>query len=255
MRIVVCCKAVPSWVDNLEYDEQEKKINYDSSALVMNESDEAALEEALFLKKEYGAEVIVLTVGGLTSQEMLYQSMAKGADRVIRVSSDQADDAAEILAKAIQKLECDLVLTGVESSDSMTAKTAMLLAEELQLPHAFVVTHIEYDETQQIMKATSELGQGQYEVLGLSFPALISIQSTTKPITQASVMKVLQARKKKVESMTLDSLGLNQDNHSNQAFTIVDLFDPPVNDACEIIEGDLDEISTVLMRRIADAAR
>ncbi|WP_338448601.1 electron transfer flavoprotein subunit beta/FixA family protein [Niallia oryzisoli] len=255
MRVVVCCKAVPTWVDNLEYDEQNKKINYDGSALVMNESDEAALEEALFLKKEYGAEVIVLTVGGLTSQEMLYQSMAKGADRVIRVSSDQADQAAEILAKAIQQLDCDLVLTGVESSDAMAAKTAMLLAEELQLPHAFVVTNIDYDEDQPIIKATSELGQGQYEVLGLPFPSLISVQSTTKPISQASVMKVLQARKKKVESMTLDSLGLNQDGNSSDAFRIVDLFDPPVNEACEIIEGNLEEISTVLMRRIADAAR
>ncbi|KAA9028599.1 electron transfer flavoprotein subunit beta/FixA family protein [Niallia endozanthoxylica] len=254
MRVVVCCKAVPTWVDNLEYDESNKKINYDGSALVMNESDEAAFEEALFLKKEYGAEVIVLTVGGLTSQEMLYQSLAKGADRVIRVSSDQSDDVAEILAKAIGQLECDLVLTGVESSDAMTAKTAMLLAEELQLPHAFVVTNIEYDEDQQIMKATSELGQGQYEVLGLPFPSLISVQSTTRTISQASVMKVLQARKKKVESMTLDSLGLTEDKQSN-AFTIVDLFDPPVNNSCEMLEGNIEEILTVLMRRIADAAR
>lgn len=255
MRIVVCCKAVPTWVDNLEYDEQNKKINYDSGALVMNESDEAAFEEALFLKKEYGAEVIVLTVGGLTSQEMLYQSMAKGADRVIRVSSDQTDDVADILAKAIEQLECDLVLTGVESSDAMTAKTAMLLAEELQLPHAFVVTNIEYDENQQMIKATSELGQGQYEIVALPFPSLISVQSTTRTISQASVMKVLQARKKKVESMTLDSLGLNQERNAGAAFNIVDLFEPPATNSCEIIEGNLEEISTVLMRRIADASR
>lgn len=63
IKIVVCCKAVPEGIPNIRLVETESRVDYESYSLVMNESDECALEEALALKGEFGGEVIVLTMG------------------------------------------------------------------------------------------------------------------------------------------------------------------------------------------------
>ena len=249
MRIVVCCKAVPAGLSNIRYDEAQDKIEYDSYAMIMNESDECALEEALRIKKDYGAEVIVLTVGGLTAQEILTQSLAKGADRVIRINAESTG-VSKILAHAIRLLDCDLVLTGVESSDGLSAQTGVAIAGKLSLPHAFVAVDLEYDQGQDAVKATSELGQGVHEVVELPLPALVCVQSTKLSINKPSVMKILQARKKPVESMTLESLGLGQEPPS-VGMKMISVFDPPPSGSCEIIQGNSpQEISTELIRRI-----
>src|SRR5208337_4336442 len=88
----------------------------------MNEPDSYALEEALRLKEKHGGEVIVLSLGPERVKQTIKEALAKGADRRIHVADDnfaQLDPlgAAKVLAAAIGKEKCDLVLTGLQSDD------------------------------------------------------------------------------------------------------------------------------------------
>ena len=249
MRVIVCCKAVPEGISKIVLGKTNGKVEYESYSMIMNASDECALEEALWMKKSLGAEITVVTVGGLISQEILYQALAKGADRVVRIDAGSAVavNIPEILAKAVEKIGYDLVLTGTESSDNMAAQTGILLAELLDLPHAFAVNEIEIDQGRNILKATTELGQGLHEICELPLPAVLCVQSSTRAITAPSVMKLLQARKKQIESMSLDSP--EKDGETSRGLRMLEIFDPPRSE-CEIIQGSIQEITAEFVRRI-----
>lgn len=250
MRVIVCCKAVPEGISKIVLGKTNGKVEYESYSMIMNESDESALEEALWMKKSLGAEITVITVGGLMSQEILYQALAKGADSVIRIDAGSAMvNIPEILAKAAEKVGYDLVLTGTESSDNMAAQTGILLAELLELPHAFAVNEIEIDQGRNLLKATTELGQGLHEICELPLPAVLCVQSSTRAITVPSVMKMLQARKKQIESMSLDSPEKNEDGETSRGLRMLEIFDPPRSE-CEIIQGSIQEITAEFIRRI-----
>ena len=120
MNIIVCIKQVPAkdaplaiagnWI-------KESDIGFE-----MNEPDSYALEEALRLKEKHGGEVIALSFGPERVKQTIKEALAKGADRGIHISDDnfaQLDPlgSARVLAAAISKEKCDLVLTGLQSDD------------------------------------------------------------------------------------------------------------------------------------------
>ena len=114
MKIVVCCKAVPGVVTEAKIAPDGKSVQYRGEFLAMNECDEAALEEAVALKRAHGGEITVLTMGPITALDILYIALAKGADRAVRIDAQTQDPqcAAVVLAAALKKLDYDLVLTG-----------------------------------------------------------------------------------------------------------------------------------------------
>ena len=127
MKIVVCLKAVPGYVTKLQLADTGDRIDYQSGSIMVNESDEYALEEALVLKERLGGEVTVITAGRLSAQHVLHIGLAKGADRAVRVDAHfgDADRTAAALAEAITRVGYDLVLTGVKSSDTLAAEVGI----------------------------------------------------------------------------------------------------------------------------------
>ena len=62
MKIVVCIKQVPD-SDKVTIDRATNRLNRAGVPAIMNPFDENALEMALKLKDQYGAEVTVVTMG------------------------------------------------------------------------------------------------------------------------------------------------------------------------------------------------
>jgi electron transfer flavoprotein beta subunit len=257
MKILVCCKAVPEGISKIRLAETQGKVEYESYSLVMNESDEYALEEAVALKKEFGAEIKVITMGGLRSQAISHMALAKGADSAMRIDADFVNSSiiSKVMAEAIKRMEYDLILTGVESSDNMSAQTGVSLAERLNLPYAFAVTKVEIVQEQSMVKVTKELGEGASEVLEIPLPAVLCVQSGIRPLVPVAVRKLLNARKVPVASITLDSLGINFDEETVSGLRMLEVFQPPRAGYCEIIEGSPQEIAGELKRRIDDVLR
>ncbi|MBW2334653.1 MAG: electron transfer flavoprotein subunit beta, partial [Deltaproteobacteria bacterium] len=152
MDIVVCVKRVPLTEEvDLVIDEQKKGIKKDQLAFVLNDWDNYAIEEAIILKEKYGGEVVAVTVGSEDDEEVLRRSLAMGADRAIRVEVDDISrfdsfGISKILARVVKDLPHDLVFTGVLADDDNGGVVGMMIAEELKLNHACMVTAIEIED-------------------------------------------------------------------------------------------------------------
>mgnify|MGYP005852172861 CR=1 FL=1 len=138
MRVVVCIKQVfdPASVRVSSRGELDTR----EGVLTVNAADLCALEDALKLKDEHQAEVIVLTLGGPQAEDALREALAMGADRAVLLSDralegSDAHGVSYALACAIGVIgNVDLVLTGVRSSDDGGGQVGPHIAEMLGLP-------------------------------------------------------------------------------------------------------------------------
>lgn len=161
MKVLVCCKAVPKGIKKIKLVEAKGTVECESFSFLMNECDEYALDAALVWKKEQGAEVTVLTIGGIRSQDILYLALAKGADHALRLDGGNINEsgvAAQMIAAAVKGRDYDLVITGVESEDNMASQVAVSVAERVGYPYALAVTAVKFLPDRRI-KATIEIGE------------------------------------------------------------------------------------------------
>ena len=254
MRIIVCTKAVPGYVMNPEVSEAGDRVNYKAGSIVMNESDEYALQEAVALKKAAGGEVTVVTAGSLSSQKALQIGLAKGADRAIRIDADLFDpgSVARLLAGAIRELEVDLILTGVESSDIMGAQVGVSVAEILGLPFAYAVTEVEPGEGEGTLKVTKELGRGIKQVIEITLPALLCMQTGTAPLSFVPFRKMAQAQSKPMKTLGVGDLSLEQNTIESQSRRIMEIFSPQKRARAEIVTGSPSEVVSVFLDKIKE---
>jgi electron transfer flavoprotein beta subunit len=252
MRVIVCTKAVPGGIRSVELDETTGTVRCEYHQLYMNESDEYALEEALALKRQLGADITVLSLGNLKCQDILYRSLAKGADTATRIDAEIGDPqiAAEIIAEALRAMTYDLVLTGVEATDSLAAQVGVSVAERLGLPSVFAVTRVEAHPKQRSIRVVKELGGGLQETLEVDLPALLCVQSGIQPLTYAALRKVIRARKQPIRCLRLEELGLSWQGLQARRLKIMKVFDPPKAEYAEIIPGSPAEAAGVLLEKI-----
>ncbi len=111
MRIVVPLKAVPDLVEEIELTPDGSNIDREFLKFVLNEWDDQALEEALLVKEASDAEVVVV---GMDSDpdidQALYTALAKGADKVVKLTGvGEAPDTharAAAACRLAQQLPC-----------------------------------------------------------------------------------------------------------------------------------------------------
>jgi electron transfer flavoprotein beta subunit len=247
-KMIVCIKAVPEYVDKVAVLQGQNKVKYETTGLFMNESDEYALDQAVALKRQYGGEISLITMGTLASQNALYQGLAKGADKAIRIDADIVDpnSISEVLAVALRGMEYDLILTGVESRDNMASQVGISVAVKLGIPFAYAVTQVSDGDGQKFVRIVKELGGGIGQVMEISIPALLCIQSGAVPRTYTSSHKIFKARSKPIESISLDDLGLCIE----EGMKLVDIFLPKEKHKVEFIQGQPTEVAAKLIQKI-----
>lgn len=253
MKIIVCTKAVPGFIKNPEVPETQDRVNYDAGSIVVNESDDYAIEAGVKLAKKTSGQTTILTAGALTSKKVLQTGVGKDADSSIRVESSYYDPEriAKTLAAAIKTQEFDLVVTGVESSDSMAAQVGVSIAEHLGLPFAYAVLEMDPGETDGTVKITKELGFGMKQVEEITLPAVICFQTGTEPPSFVPVRKMMMAQRKPSKTMTLDELGVND---LTASVKISEVFAPTDLSVAEMIEGNAAEQAAVAMQKIKEVA-
>ena len=89
MKIAVLIKQVPGAESPLQISSDQKWVDENAVAYVMNESDNYALEEALQIKEAHGeGEVVAVSLGPDRVQKTVREALAKGADRAIHIKMD-----------------------------------------------------------------------------------------------------------------------------------------------------------------------
>lgn len=247
MDIVVCVKRVPLTEEvDLVIDEQKKGIKKDQLAFVLNDWDNYAVEEAILLKEKHGGTVTAITVGNEDDEEVLRRSLAMGADRAIRIEAGDTSrfdslGISKMLYRVVKDLAFDLVFTGVLADDDYCGMVGMMMAEQLGINHANMVTAIEIEDGK--ARTTSELEGGLGEVSLVELPALLAIQTGINEPRYVSILGIRKAAKKELKVMDLSELGIPDEELSPRAI-IDEVYLPPETEGAQILAGDADKIAS-----------
>jgi electron transfer flavoprotein beta subunit len=246
VRIVVCVKQVGALGDEVEFTDDEREVNPDFLDYALNEWDSFATEEALQIRERTGeGEVVVLSVGDDEVEDAMRRALAMGADRGIRVAVEEKLDPIQIaraLAEVVREEKPDLVLTGVQSSDSVQAATGTALAELLDLPRAAVVTKIELEGG--VATVHRELEGGLVDVVEVDTPALLTIQTGINDPRYATLRAIKQAEQKEIDVREPGDLG-------EPAYRVRRMFVPPKGEGAEMLDGSAENVA----QRIAEIVK
>jgi electron transfer flavoprotein beta subunit len=200
MNIVVLIKFVPDLVEDLEIDASTSLLDRSFLRLIPNELDEHALEEAILLKERLGGTVTAITVDFGDVDETLFTAVAKGTDRVVKITGEDFSQGvsneklAAIFQGVLADLPCDLILTGTQAVDDLDGFVGALLAERLGLPYVGYVTKIDVQDGKLV--ARKEYPGGLNADIEISGPAVLGIQAAEKPPRYVVTSKVMEAMKK-----------------------------------------------------------
>ncbi|HSL10658.1 MAG TPA: electron transfer flavoprotein subunit beta/FixA family protein [Actinomycetota bacterium] len=238
MNVVVCAKYVPE-------PEGTPKLGPDNLLVregvngALDAGDEVGVELALQLVEAQGGEVIVVSMGPDDAATAVQRALAMGAHRGVLVTDPRLRGAdalvtAKVLAAAIAKQPHDLVVAGVESADGYTGTMPAAMAELLGLPSVTIARKVELDANGVRVERQTEAG---YDVLSCPLPAVVTLTLGANEPRYPSLKGIMQAKQKPVERLSLDDLGLGDDDvASTQRVTGAE--DAPPKPGGEIVEGD-----------------
>ena len=246
MKIVVCVKQVLQLGDEVEFTDDGLEVDPDYLDPALNEWDSFATEEALQLKERLGGEVVIVTCGDRGAEAALRRCLAMGADRAIRVEGAGRDPiaVARALADVVRGESPDLVLCGVQSSDSVQAATGTALAELVDLPRVAVVVKLDYDEGAGKAIVDRELEGGLLDRVEVDVPAVLTIQTGINQPRYANLRAIKQAEQVEVD-VRQAALG------GQPAFRVRRMFVPPKGEGAEMLGRDPAEVA----RRIAEIVK
>jgi len=243
MKTVVCVKQVLQLGDEVEFSDDGLDVDPDYLDTALNEWDSFATEEALQLKERLGGEVVIVTCGGRGAEAALRRCLAMGADRAIRVEGTGRDPIAVArgLAEVVRGESPDLVLCGVQSSDSVQAATGTALAELLDLPRVAVVAKLDYDEGAGTAVVDRELEGGLLDRVEVDVPAVLTIQTGINQPRYANLRAIKLAEQVEVDVRQAAA-------GSQPAYRVRRMFVPLKGEGAEMLGRDPAEVA----RRIAE---
>jgi electron transfer flavoprotein beta subunit len=256
MKIVVCVKYVPDTATKIKIAANGTEIDFADVTFVVNPYDEFAVEEALKIKEKLGGEVTVIGAGPEAASTGLRTCLAMGADSAILIGDAALEKAdsfiiGTVLAKAIRGLNPDLILFGKHAIGVDNGQVPAVVAEQLNLPQASVVTKLDVQEKS--FRAERDI-EGASEVIEGNLPAVITAQKGLNVPRYASLKGIMAAKKKQIAVQTLASLGLTEEELkprvSYQQITM-----PPSRPPGKILKGEVAEAVPQLVRLLHEEAK
>ncbi len=233
MKIFVCIKQVP-----------DVSATVQTGRLVLNAYDASALEAALVLLGELGAEVNLVLVGRKEATETIRKALAMGATRAAHlvVESGAALDSlavANMLARYLQDKDYDLIACGKQSQDTDAGLAGGMLAELLGLPYVSNAVGLDFEQERQAFIVTRQADAGR-ELLKLPLPALITCSNDMNNPRIPSLRGIMQAKRKEI---------LDEPGHvvGQPVTRVIGFHDVPKRAPGIILEGDANESVAALM--------
>ncbi len=211
MNIVVCVKHVPDATGERTFNAADNTVDRAGSDGLLSELDEYAIEEGLRITEAGDGEVTVLTVGPEQAADAVRKSLQMGAHKGVHVCDaglHGSDSVATslVLAEAIRKLDHDMVLCGMASTDGSMSVVPAMLAERLGLPQVTFASEVTVDgDTVRIRRD----GDAATEIVEASVPVLVSVTDQSNEPRYPSFKGIMAAKKKPVETWSLADLGVD----------------------------------------------
>ena len=244
MKVIVPVKRVPDTAGEKQFDPNDKTVDRDAGEAVLCPVNEFAIEEAVKLKENSGAEVKVLLVGPEQAQSTVRKALSYGLDGAIQITDDaiSGSDAlgtAKVIAAALKNEEFDLVIFGNQSTDARTSLVPAAVAEILGLPSLTYARFLEIDGDKVTVHREHEEG---WDVVESSLPAIVSVVEAINEPRYPSFKGIMAAKSKPLDTKSLADLGVDagEVGMGNAAATIYEYEPRPPKAAGTIVEDEGD---------------
>ena len=210
MKILVTVKRVIDYNVQIRVKSDQSGVETDNVKMSMNPPDENAVEEALRIKEAGKAdEIIILSIGEEKSQETIRTALAMGADRGIYVKASNDTEplgVAKIIEKIVDKEKPQLILMGKQAIDDDSNQTGQMVSAKLNWTQATFASKIEIDGDN--IKVTREIDEG-LETIKMPLPIVATCDLRLNEPRYASLPNIMKAKKKPIESLSAEELGID----------------------------------------------
>lgn len=213
MKILVCIKPVPESEAPVRIAPDGKSVQTEPlSPLRMNRYDEQALEQALLIRDTFpDTRIEAISVGPKRSETVLKRALGMGADHGIHICTDTESYlsptvVAAWIAATARIRNYNLLLGGVMSEDGLHGQVGPLVAEHLSLPCATAVVCALITPGKATASVERVPAEGLRDLLEVSLPAVLTIQSGSQKPRYPSLSNILRAKGQDLEIIPAVSL-------------------------------------------------
>lgn len=209
MRIAVCVKQVPD--SYAEKHMVDGRVDRGANDRVLNDLDEYAVETALLLAAEHGANVTVVSVGPTEAAEAIRRALAMGSNDAIHVTDpaiagSDAPATARVLAAALRGRDFDMILFGMESTDAKMGVVPSMVASLLELPLLSFAERVEVADGTVYVTRRTEAGLLD---MSAAMPVAVAVVERIHEPRYPSFKGIMAARKAPLEVLSLADLGVD----------------------------------------------
>lgn len=183
----------------------------------MNPFDELSVEESVQIREKKRAnveDICVISAGPPKAQDVIRTAMAMGADRGIHVEIKDGEElepltVAKMLKATAEQQKSNLIILGKQSIDDDACQTGQMLAGLLGWSQATQASKVEFGEGGKVT-VTKEVDGGVETVAG-KLPMIVTTDLRLNEPRYATLPNIMKAKKKKLEKVNLESLGLTNE--------------------------------------------
>jgi electron transfer flavoprotein beta subunit len=246
---------VPDVIEELEVASDGKSLDVETLRLIINESDNHALEQSLLLKERHGGKVTAVALEAQEIDDVLYTALAKGVDRAVKITGVEPGlttrRVASILSRALPTitgaLPSDLILTGCQAIDDLDGQVAPLITHSMKLPYLGLVTKVDVNAATGKASVVREYAGGVRGEFEIPMPAVLGIQAAEKPPRYIPVAKVRAVMKTaKIEQVAAPSAA------QAPAIHVVEMKKPEAAGRAQVIEGSVEEAAAKICDILAE---
>tara|TARA_R110002124_G_scaffold61822_2_gene169150 strand:+ start:1312 stop:2064 length:753 start_codon:yes stop_codon:yes gene_type:complete len=217
MKVLVAVKRVVDYNVKVRAKADGTDVDLNNVKMSINPFCEIAVEEAVRLKEAgVATEVIAVSVGDKSCQEQIRTALALGADRGIQIDTDGKVEplvVAKLLKAVVDKEQPQLVILGKQSIDGDNNQTGQMLGALANMGQGTFASEVVVDGDK--VNVTREIDGGM-QTVSLSLPAIVTTDLRLNEPRYASLPNIMKAKKKPLEVVTPEELGVAITSHLTQ---------------------------------------
>ena len=250
MKLLVCIKQVPDMESKFRIDADGVWYDRGDLAWRMNEYDEYAVEQAVKVKEQTGADLTVLCIGPDQVKETMKKALAMGCDRGVHVADDRSYlkdpfEIASMIGEFARDKGFDLIFTGMQSQDRGSGQVGVMVAELLAI--SAVTTIVDFALADGKITVKRELEGGIKARVETSLPALVTCQLGLNTPRYPTLPNIMKAKKK--EMLTIAAGDLHKAGSLQKTLKIAF---PEKRSGGLFLEGEVGDIADRLIRILKD---
>ncbi len=243
MKILVAVKRVVDHNVRIRVRPDGSGVETNGVRMSMNPFCKHAVEAAVRLTEAgHANEIVVVSIGPKTSNDVILTALAMGAHRGILIETDAALETlaiAKLLAKVVAEEQPDLVLLGKQAVDDDSNHVGQMLAALTDRPQATFASEIKVDG--QTLTVAREVDYGR-ETIALPLPAIVTADLRLNEPRNAALPMVMKARSKPLAVRPAVDFGVDLTPRLT-----IETISPPVERVAGRTVGSVSELAAIIV--------